>query len=48
MKVIQVIDSFKTGGGVNSFVYDMCLLLKSLILDTKFERHIIAVNSTFF
>ena len=35
MKVIQVIDSFETGGGVNSFVYDMCFALKEIGCDVS-------------
>lgn len=28
MKVIQIMDNFSVGGGVNSFVYDLCFALK--------------------
>lgn len=30
MKIIQVIDSIESGGGVNSFVFDLCQTLKEL------------------
>ena len=29
MKVIQIMDNFIVGGGVNSFVYDLCFALKA-------------------
>ena len=28
MKIIQIMDSLSVGGGVNSFVYDLCYALK--------------------
>ena len=28
MKIIQIMDNFSTGGGVNSFVYDLCHALR--------------------
>ena len=35
MKVIQIIDSLSQGGGVGSFVYDLCLALKRQAIDVS-------------
>ena len=35
VKVIQIMDNFSVGGGVNSFVYDLCFALKEAGCDVS-------------
>lgn len=35
MKIIQIMDNLNTGGGVNSFVYDLCVALKKNGVDVS-------------
>ena len=35
MKVIHIVDSLNVAGGVNSFVYDLCLAMKKQNVDVS-------------